>query len=145
MLKVGWLADKGGGLSLPNFDKHNGNTAKNRAQTARRVANHKASEKSNAKGNGASVTSALPREEKRRVKENIKKKISIPETFALSGRVKKWASARGYENLEGHLENFILQAQSKNYKYADWDSALMNAIRNDWAKLNNMQCEEVIH
>jgi len=64
LIKVGWMMADDGGWSLPNFDRHNGNTAKLRAQTAKRVANHK--KKGNAKGNADSVTSALPREEKRR-------------------------------------------------------------------------------
>lgn len=62
MCNAGWLVQACGGLSLPNFDRHNGKTAKDRALTAKRVAKHK----SNAIGNDASVTSALPREEKSR-------------------------------------------------------------------------------
>lgn len=62
MRSVGWLCVHEGGVSLPNFDRHNGTTAKSRAQTAKRVAKHKA----NATGNAQTVTNALPREEKRR-------------------------------------------------------------------------------
>lgn len=64
--KVGWLIVTEAGIELPNFERHNGKTAKNRALTAKRVANHKSNAKGNDKGNAASVTSALPREEKRR-------------------------------------------------------------------------------
>ncbi|WP_434681323.1 hypothetical protein J3P77_09515 [Pseudomonas sp. R1-18] len=60
MKSVGWMEEEDGFISLPHFDRHNGKTAKNRALTAKRVASHKT------KGNAASVTSALPREEKRR-------------------------------------------------------------------------------
>lgn len=68
MIQVGWMIetddDTGRRISLPNFDRHNGTTAKQRLLTARRVAKHKVSgEKTNAKGNGVSVTSALPRED----------------------------------------------------------------------------------
>lgn len=70
MQSVGWLVIEQTGLTLPNFDRHNGNTAKNRALTAKRVANHKANAKANApanaEGNAHAVSSALPREEKRR-------------------------------------------------------------------------------
>lgn len=73
MQSVGWLVITEEGISLPNFDRHNGNTAKNRVMTAKRVANHK----SNAKGNGASVTSivsaALAREREEKEKEKNKK------------------------------------------------------------------------
>lgn len=76
MANVGWLVIDGGGISLPNFDRHNGKTAKNRALTAKRVANHKSNAKANAQGNGASVTRALPREEKNR--EDIDKNPPNP-------------------------------------------------------------------
>lgn len=66
MQSVGWLVAQDAGVTLPNFDRHNGNTSKNRALTAKRVANHKANAKANATGNADTVTDALPREEKRR-------------------------------------------------------------------------------
>ena len=66
MVSVGWMVEAGGQVSLPNFDRHNGETAKKRALTSQRVAKHKA--KGNAAGNAQSVTAsvktALPREEK---------------------------------------------------------------------------------
>jgi hypothetical protein len=64
MILSGWMADDGQSLTLPNFDRHNGKTAKTRAMTAKRVATHKA--KSNADSVTLSVSGALPREEKRR-------------------------------------------------------------------------------
>jgi hypothetical protein len=63
---AGWLEQRDKVLHMPNFEYHTSESAKKRALTAKRVANHKA--KSNAEGNAASVTSALPREEKRRDK-----------------------------------------------------------------------------
>jgi hypothetical protein len=63
MINAGWMSETDGVLSVPNFDRHNGQTAKNRVLTAVRVAHHK---KGNAKGNGAIVTDALPKEEKSR-------------------------------------------------------------------------------
>lgn len=66
MQSVGWLDINEAGISLPNFERHNGNTAKNRALTAKRVAKNKANAKGNAAGNAGTVSGALPREEKRR-------------------------------------------------------------------------------
>ncbi len=71
LTQVGWLCISEHGVSLPNFDRHNGNTAKNRAQTAKRVANHKTNVKANGKGNAQPVTTALPREEKRREDSSV--------------------------------------------------------------------------
>jgi hypothetical protein len=61
---VGWIEISTEGIRLPNFERHNGNTAKTRALTAKRVAKTKA--KGNGEGNAATVTTALPREEKNR-------------------------------------------------------------------------------
>lgn len=64
MIQAGWMTESDDQISLPNFDRHNGKTAKNRALTAKRVAEHK--RKSNEEGNADSVKGSLPREEKRR-------------------------------------------------------------------------------
>lgn len=64
MAFAGWLEQRDKTLHMPNFEYHTSESAKKRALTAKRVANHKA--KTNAEANAASVTSALPREEKRR-------------------------------------------------------------------------------
>jgi hypothetical protein len=72
-----WIVVTDTGLTLHNFDRHNGSSAKSRAQTAKRVANHRAehqSDQSLSDGNGASVTGALAREEKRR--EEVKRTTS---------------------------------------------------------------------
>ena len=77
MLKVEWLEKKNDGFVFVNFERHNGNTAKNRSMTNVRVAKHREYKKSEQikkqqtqpkNGNGASVTSALPKAlpEKRR-------------------------------------------------------------------------------
>lgn len=68
MIDVGWLIDNGTGVTLPNFDRHNGKTSKERALTAKRVA--KSRSKSNDECNDSTVTTVtlqpLAREEKRR-------------------------------------------------------------------------------
>lgn len=70
MIQVGWMVDNEKGLALPNFDRHNGKTAKSRALTAKRVATHK--QKANGGSVTGSVTKALPKEEK-----NTEEKIDI--------------------------------------------------------------------
>lgn len=66
MCNVGWLVSDEHGVSLPNFDRHNGKTAKERALTAKRVSKHKTNASNNAKGNAGTVSGALPKEEKNR-------------------------------------------------------------------------------
>lgn len=75
MESVGWMNNQDGEISLPHFERHNGQTAKNRALTAKRVANHKV--KSNAESNDAIVSDALPKEEKRREDKEQDQKLLL--------------------------------------------------------------------
>jgi hypothetical protein len=69
LLQVGWLQETLAGFCFPNFDRHNGNTAKTRASVAKRVEKHrKMPSQPKQKCNAATVTSALP--EKRREENN---------------------------------------------------------------------------
>ena len=81
---------------------------------------------------------ALPTQSERNAnQEPITKnqKIPIPKDFTISQRVINWANEKGYRDLNRHLDNFILVAQSNNYKYTDWDAAFMRAIKDNWAKV----------
>jgi len=44
--EVGWLEEQNGSLTFPRFDRHNGQVAKKRAETKRRVANSRSAKKS---------------------------------------------------------------------------------------------------
>jgi hypothetical protein len=80
MVQAGWMVETDGLLTLPNFDRHNGQTAKNRVLTAKRVATHKkGNAEGNAKGNAPIVTRALPKEEKRREEKNTLTHTAEPE------------------------------------------------------------------
>lgn len=149
MESVGWAVyDKEAGtLTMPNFLLHNA-PAKGGRANAERQKRYRERHKSNANNN---VTSNVTRDvtesvtsnvEKRREekKEHIQKKrgskTPIPENFSLSTRVIEWAAEKGYGHLQKHLDNFRMTAAAHDYRYVDWDSALMNAIANDWAKVN---------
>lgn len=56
MIKVNWMIEKDGSIILPNFDRHNGLTAKKRADGNRRVAKKRAKEKQNTNQNVTNVT-----------------------------------------------------------------------------------------
>lgn len=73
--------------------------------------------------------------EENRIEEKKVIKTSIPSDFTISERVIRWANEKGYHDLNKHLDNFILVAQSNNYKYTDWDAAFMRAIKDNWAKV----------
>ncbi len=97
MIEAGWMIDENGRIRLPNFDRHNSQTAKTRALTAKRVASHKG--KSNAGSVTTRVSSALPREDKIReeltptthVCEDIQKSDFEPWLVSIWG---KWSAYR---------------------------------------------------
>jgi hypothetical protein len=67
MVTVGWLIDNGDSVTVTRFNEHNGASAKQRAQTAKRVANHKGNAKVTQQAlpkQDSAVTDALPREDK---------------------------------------------------------------------------------
>lgn len=77
MVAIDWLEELPNGVRLTRFDEHNGESAKTRAQTAKRVAKHKNKEGANAEVTQAAlpemestVSDALSREEK--IREEVK-------------------------------------------------------------------------
>lgn len=62
-------------------------------------------------------------------------KTTLPADFAVSERVATWAREKGHSQLDKHLDHFRLSASAKGYTYADWDSAFMKAVSDNWAKL----------
>ena len=64
-----------------------------------------------------------------------KQKTPLPENFTISPAVKEWAAKKGHDRLDEHLEAFKRKVAMKGYEYIDWDSAFMEAVREDWAKL----------
>lgn len=64
-------------------------------------------------------------------------RTALPDEFGISDRVRAWAEKKGFDRLDAHLEAFRLKASAKGYVNADWDSALMSAIRGDWAGLRS--------
>jgi hypothetical protein len=152
MEKVGWLVIDTDGACFPNFDRHNGKTAKNRALTAKRVANHKL--KSNDNSNDASVSSALPREEKRREEkedkpaakataaigiskflENCKETGDdpIPETDPIFTYTSEAKIPDDFLHL--YWLEFVERNKESGKRYKDWRSAFRNAVRGNWYKL----------
>lgn len=87
MISVNWMVEKDSEISLPNFDRHNGKTAKTRAVTNRRVAK---SRKGKAICNdvGVTKTEQKPLPEKRREEKKVKDKTN------------------DQDKLDQHFENF---------------------------------------
>ena len=49
--------------------------------------------------------------------------------------MRAWAEKNNFSNLDKHFDYFISKARANGYTYADWDQALMNAIRDNWAQV----------
>jgi hypothetical protein len=79
--------------------------------------------------------------EVKRIIRTKEKKIQtpLPPDFSISDRVRLWADKKGLNHLEEHLESFIAKCNAKGYQYVDWDSAFMEAIRGNWAKITPQQ------
>lgn len=65
--------------------------------------------------------------------------MSLPEDFGISDRVREWAADKGHDRLEERLVHFVGYARANGKSYADWDQGFMNAIRDDWAKLQPLR------
>ncbi|MBV8501948.1 MAG: hypothetical protein JO006_09535 [Paucibacter sp.] len=72
-----------------------------------------------------------------RTSPSRKVKRSMPSAFCISTRVQAWAEQQGFKDLGQHLEAFKAKCAAKDYRYVDWDSAFMEAIREDWARLRS--------
>jgi hypothetical protein len=132
MHSVGWL--NGGehgnaGVTLPNFDRHNGKTAKSRALTAKRVATHK-----ERRANDEVTQAPLPREEKRRSKTPV-----VPLNFPEGVTEADWQAFRDHRSanrkkLTPRAEELALaklhHLAAKGY---DAKKLLEHAIESGWA------------
>lgn len=84
LISVGWLTESDGKLSIPNFERHNGESSKKRALTNKRVTKvRETSRKCNAESVTESDQKALPEEEEE--KETDLKDLTQPKPFP-SGR-----------------------------------------------------------
>lgn len=61
----------------------------------------------------------------------------LPENFEISEPVWAWSREKGYPaaDVRRQHEALVSYAKRKGAKYIDWDEALRNAIRDDWAKV----------
>lgn len=149
MASVGWIDLTDDGVSLPNFDRHTGETAKGRALGAKRAADHRI--KSNAKSNGDGVTPALPREEKRREEKKDKgpsKKQEVPlstwldslngePAVAADDPIFDWAKSTGIPANWIAVAWWVFESNyaDKPKTYADWRAAFRDHCRRDFLRV----------
>lgn len=133
---VGWLVVTESGIRLCRFDEHNGDTAKNRAQTAKRVAEHKSNAKGNGECNANTVTKTVPRGRGRDISSSLRSEESAPKrstrkcpaSFEVTAELIEWAaeSAPG-ANLKTETEKF--RDHTFKTAHSDWVGAWRNWMR----------------
>lgn len=143
---IGWISAEEGGITIIRFNEHNGASAKQRSQTAKRVASHK----SNAKvtppplpNSDDVVSEALPREDK--IREEVKSKAKSRAEAAPASRLPDdWeptdADAEFCQTERPDLavaatvhrfrDYWIAQPGAKGRK-ADWPATWRNWVRNE--------------
>lgn len=141
LVNVRWIVADERGLSLHNFGKHNGETAKARAQTAKRVANHR----SNASTVTGSVTPALAKEEKKRINTNTVDQPDGFESFwsAYPKKVGRPAAVKAFRaaKLNGHLPEVLADVEAKAGSEA-WTKAGGQFVPNPATYLNQRRWED---
>jgi hypothetical protein len=165
LVSIGWLIVDADGITIPRFNEHNGDSAKERTLKNQRQARWRAGKKDSCVDEQASTgasTQATTREEKRREEKSSSslrsedtaadatapapkpakqpkapkpQKTAMPPDFGISDRVRVWAGQHGFDALEAHLEAFKRKVDANGYAYVNWDSAFMEAVREDWAKI----------
>ena len=155
LVKIGWLSADNDGVRIIKFEEHNGASAKKRCQTAKRVANFKAGNAEVTQHALANehecVSSALPREEKRREDKNLsttteviaaakapaqRKGKRLPDDWKLPRAWGQWAvEDRRWPpekiRLEGEKFSDYWRAKSgKDAAKLDWEATWRNWCRN---------------
>lgn len=108
LIEVGWLMPTDVGFAFPNFDRHNGNSAKTRASVAKRVEKHRKMPVANVdQCNASTVTSSLP-EERREEKSKttggppsevlIPSKLNDPECLAAAEKWFDYLDSKGLKD-----------------------------------------------
>lgn len=128
MQKVGWLIDKNGVLSIPNFDRHNGKSAKERAlSTKRKVTQRSRSDRD--------IT--VTREEKRR---DINTPVQIAPEFEAFWRIypkkkakldaiKSWQRLKPDSSLVDRILKTVSAEQWPEEQFIPYPASWLNARR----------------
>lgn len=135
MIAVGWLADDGESLSLPEFEAHNGQSAKRRAQDADR-------KQAVRKMSAPEADKVRTREEKRREEKKEQKQeqraTRLPADWQPSADDLAWAAAERPDlDVQAETENFRdhwLAKPGKDATKLDWRLTWRKWIRSAFTK-----------
>lgn len=140
MQSAGWLKEKNGVLSVPNFERHNGKTAKERALALKR----KQTERSRSERD-IGVTREEKREElilnppsppasKGNGEHRARKKPATraPDSFEITEPMWAWAQEQGvaHARIETETAKFLDHHKAKGTLFSDWPAAWRKWMRN---------------
>lgn len=109
--QVGWLVKTQAGFEIPNFDRHNGHTAKKRAESNRRVAKSREAKRN---GNAKSVTNVTgPPLQKALPEKRREDYISPPTPREASAMEKQIAELLAYFNISTPVPMIGSEAMGK--------------------------------
>ena len=135
LIKVGWIVQDDTGLSVSNFERHNGQTSKKRALTNKRVKRLR---------NANDVTKALP--EKRREEKSIYTAIFVRfwDQYPRKDNKQKAAEAFAKLNPDETLTNKILKNISLRLQSGDWSIDDKKHIPHASTYLNGARWEDEV-
>lgn len=115
MVKVGWMEQTDSGVSIPNFERHNGKSSKTRALAYKRQQRHRA--KSNdsvtqlSRNCNDSVTTKMTLRDRDRVQSTEKEKFSLSNSLSLSSNATEPTAACGGESVCGESSDRSISEQ----------------------------------
>lgn len=150
LVKARWLEERNGAFYLPNFDRLNGKTAKERALTSKRqVTKRSRSERDknvtreekrrelklippsppegiNGNGDGAHRGATTAKAERK------KSATRPPESFEVTEEMWAWAQEQGvpHQRIEGETAKFLDHHRAKGSVFSDWPAAWRKWMRN---------------
>lgn len=129
LVDVGWAAvdDSAGVLTITNFDRHNGKSAKTRASTQQRVQRHR---------NAVVTPEPLPEKRREEIKELPRKRgTRLPEDWVIPDDWVAWALAERKDWTAPHVLGVAAQFadywRGKGETRADWLATWRNWVRRD--------------
>jgi len=155
LVRVGWLQVVDGGVVFSNFERHNGDTAKKRAQGSRRVAKHRSGNAESVTEsqvcNAVSVTKALPEKRREEIKDThagaafgeqgqafIPEKINTPECLRAFEQWCDWCESQGLDAINPRFNGVQAQAvwsQANRIGPEKWPLCVEHSIANGYKSI----------